>query len=144
MDAQNATDQRKFDRAVAYFNAGRYYEAHEDWEDLWNEAEGAHRLWLQGLIQYAAAFVHFSRGYYPRGFSVLMRQATEKVEGYDGDTHQIQWPRLADDLGVWISHGEQVGAGADLVADAPGPVPLIHYVDGFQPDPLPLEDDDDD
>lgn len=143
MDTDSTDDQRKFDRAVAYFNAGRYYEAHEDWEDLWHEAEGAHRLWLQGLIQYAAAFVHYSRGYYPRGFSVLMRQATEKVAGYAGPTHRIRWERLAEDLEPWIDHGVEVGAGADLVEAAPGPVPRIHYVEGHVPDPLPLEDPED-
>lgn len=142
MDAADE-DAGRFDRAVAYFNASRYYEAHEDWEDLWNEAEGDHRLWLQGLIQYAAALVHFKRGFYPRGFSVLMRQATEKVEGYEGPTHNIRWGRLVEDLAPWIAHGARVADGADLVADAPPDEPRIHYVDGYAPTPLPLDPEED-
>jgi hypothetical protein len=58
-DLDPVFERRLSDRAVAYWNAGRFHEAHEDWETLWNEAEGARRLWLQGLIQFAAAFHHF-------------------------------------------------------------------------------------
>ena len=43
--------KRLFDRGVAHFNARRFYEAHEDWEELWHEAEGDEKRWLQGLIQ---------------------------------------------------------------------------------------------
>ncbi len=133
------TEAGRFDRAVAYFNAGRYFEAHEDWEELWLEAEGAHRLWLQGLIQYAAAFVHYSRGFFPRGYTVLMRQATEKVTDYAGRTHHIRWPELQADLAPWIAHGERVAGDADLVADAPPEVPRIGYEEGYTPQPLPLD-----
>jgi len=132
----------RFDRAVAYWNAGRFWHAHEDWEDLWNEAHGAHRLWLQGLIQYAAAFVHFDRGFYARGFARLMEQATEKVRDYAGPTHHLDWPRLERDLAPWTEHGRRVGRGEELRASAPGDPPHIHYVPGYVPDPLPPEEDD--
>ena len=137
MDAD--TEKAHFDRAVAYFNDGRFYEAHEDWEELWHEAEGAHRLWLQGLIQYAAAFVHFARGFHASGFHRLMQQATEKVEDYDGNTQGLDWERLQADLAAWIEHGVAVGEGADLVKDAPGAPPTIQYVEGYVASPLPLD-----
>ena len=77
-----------FDRAVAYWNAGAFFEAHEDWEALWQEAEGGHRTWLQGLIQWAAAFHHVERGT-SSGFVKLARSAAQKLAGYAGDTHGI-------------------------------------------------------
>jgi hypothetical protein len=133
----------RFDRAVAYWNAGRFWHAHEDWEDLWNEAEGAHRLWLQGLIQYAAAFVHFARGFHASGFARLVAQATEKVAGYAGETHHLDWPRLVRDLVPWIAHARAVAAGADLRAGAPGDPPRLFHEPGYEPAPFPLEPEDD-
>ncbi len=44
------------------FDEGRYYEAHEEWEHEWLEAEGDDRALLHGLIQTAAAYVHLYRG----------------------------------------------------------------------------------
>ena len=77
-----------FDRAVRAFNARRFYEAHEDWETLWNDAEGAQRRWLQGLIQIAAGFFHFERGFHDTGFVKLMRQGVAKATGFDSDSSQ--------------------------------------------------------
>ena len=49
-------------RGLEAFRAGRYFEAHEEWERLWREASGEDRRFLQGLIQLAAALVHLERG----------------------------------------------------------------------------------
>ena len=35
------------------FNRGEFYEAHEHWEDVWNEIDDPERTWVQGLIQVA-------------------------------------------------------------------------------------------
>ena len=102
-----------FDRAVAHWNAGRYFESHEDWETLWHEAEGARRAWLQGLIQFAAAFHHFGRGG-ASGFSKLVRSAAERAGGYAGDTAGIDFAalwamrRVSGDARV-LDHPERVG-----------------------------------
>ncbi len=46
-----------FERAARLFDAGRFFEAHEAWEERWRVAtEKAERDFLQGLIQVAAAF----------------------------------------------------------------------------------------
>jgi hypothetical protein len=130
--------QGLFDRAVAHWNAGRFFEAHEDWEALWLEAEGARRAWLQGLIQFAAAFHHFGRGG-ASGFAKLARSAAERAGGYAGDTSGIDFAALWEGLRPWIAHGARVGAGADLRAGAPAAVPRIAYAAGAVPAPLPFE-----
>jgi len=43
------------------FNAQRYYEAHDILEHLWLRTEGEDRLFFQGLIQVAGAFVHLQK-----------------------------------------------------------------------------------
>ena len=51
-----------FASGLAEFRAGRFFEAHEEWEALWKDSEGDDKLFLQGLIQLAAACVHIERG----------------------------------------------------------------------------------
>jgi predicted metal-dependent hydrolase len=43
------------------FNAQRYYEAHDILEHLWLRTTGHERLFFQGLIQFAGAFVHLQK-----------------------------------------------------------------------------------
>jgi hypothetical protein len=43
------------------FNAGDYYEAHDVLEQLWLECRDDNRLFYQGLIQLAGAFVHLKK-----------------------------------------------------------------------------------
>jgi hypothetical protein len=132
-----------FDRAVVYFNAEAFFEAHEDWETLWHEAEGARREWLQGLIQFAAGFHHVVRGT-SSGFAKLMRSAAAKAGGYAGDTHGIDFPRLWADVLPWIAHGERVAAGAPLRPGAPAAFPKIAWREGVVPMPAAPEPDEDD
>jgi predicted metal-dependent hydrolase len=56
------TDQDLFEEGVNFFNAGKYYEAHEVWEDAWRLQEGPRRRFYQGLIQAAVGLYHLSRG----------------------------------------------------------------------------------
>ena len=51
-----------FAKGVAEFRAGRFFEAHEEWERLWKESKGDDKVFLQALIQLAAACVHIGRG----------------------------------------------------------------------------------
>ena len=135
--------QGLFDRAVVYFNAEAFFEAHEDWETLWNEAEGARREWLQGLIQFAAGFHHVVRGT-ASGFSKLMRTAAAKAGPYAGDTHGIEFARLWADLQPWIAHGLHVAGGHPLRDGAPDGFPKIAYKPGVVPMPAAPDDEEHD
>ena len=46
---------------IFFFNSGRYFEAHESWEDLWRMTRGPLRLFYQGLVQAAVGMHHLSR-----------------------------------------------------------------------------------
>ena len=43
-------------RGIAEFNAGAFFEAHEIWEELWNDAEGDAKRAVQALVQIAAGY----------------------------------------------------------------------------------------
>ncbi len=44
------------------FNEGRYYDAHEAWEERWQEIGDSSAGFWKGLIQIAVAFLHWERG----------------------------------------------------------------------------------
>ncbi len=64
---------------VALFNEGRWFEAHEAFEDLWRAAEGPRRDLYQGLCQVCAGLVKHERGE-PRSAAVLMRRGLGRME----------------------------------------------------------------
>jgi hypothetical protein len=67
---------------VAVFNAGHYHAAHDAWEPPYRDAMGEERDFLQGLIQYAAAAHHASRGN-REGTQGLAESALGYLDGVD-------------------------------------------------------------
>jgi uncharacterized protein len=59
MESMNKDE--KFQRGIAHFNAGEFFEAHEVWEEIWLEEAEPEKTFLQGIIQIAAAFHHYCR-----------------------------------------------------------------------------------
>jgi uncharacterized protein len=51
----------RFERGLAHFNARRFFEAHEVWEEIWLVENEPEKTFLQGIIQIAAAFHHYRR-----------------------------------------------------------------------------------
>src|SRR5256885_15816 len=48
------------EQGILLFNTGKYYEAHEVWEDLWRLTSGPLKTRYQGLIQAAVGMHHLS------------------------------------------------------------------------------------
>jgi len=56
------TYEQKFERGIAFFNEGNFYEAHESWEPLWLDAEDPmDKQFLHGLIMTAGAFLNYKK-----------------------------------------------------------------------------------
>ena len=51
-----------FERGIALFNEGRFFECHEAWEEIWLRVEADEKIFLQGMIQAAVAILHAQRG----------------------------------------------------------------------------------
>jgi predicted metal-dependent hydrolase len=47
---------------IRLFNAGEFWHAHEQWEACWLIAREPEQTFYQGIIQAAAALVHWQRG----------------------------------------------------------------------------------
>jgi len=64
---------------IALFNAQRYFEAHEAFEDLWRAAPETERPALQGLVQVCAGLTKHQRGQ-PASTRTLLLKGLAKLE----------------------------------------------------------------
>ncbi|HXG64263.1 MAG TPA: DUF309 domain-containing protein [Blastocatellia bacterium] len=69
---------REYLEGIAHFNARRYYEAHEVWEEIWLRSSEETKLFYQMLIQAAVGLHHYERGNY-RGGRGMHKAVTEKL-----------------------------------------------------------------
>jgi len=72
-------DFAALDTGIALFNQRRYFEAHEIWEAAWLRADGQDKLFLQFLIQAAAALLHVERGNYGGAKSVWAKARVKRA-----------------------------------------------------------------
>ncbi|HYF63395.1 MAG TPA: DUF309 domain-containing protein [Herpetosiphonaceae bacterium] len=82
-----------FQAGVRLFNAGHFWHAHEEWEALWLRSHGTQRRFVQGLIQVAAALVHWQRGN-PRGLRLNWAKARPKLLGLPSPAGGIELAAL--------------------------------------------------
>jgi len=71
-------------RGIELFNAGRFFESHEAFEEIWMKSEGAERELLHALIQSAAALHHLQRGNL-KGASSVYGRARAKLAALPGN-----------------------------------------------------------
>ena len=93
------------------FDQGRYWHAHEDWEDLWNAhkrrfAPSSEILFVQGMIQTAALLLNHERKK-ERGVRNLTVKVNAKLAGWgcvwgiDVSKHLVAMNSFGLDAGVW-------------------------------------------
>jgi predicted metal-dependent hydrolase len=98
----------QFRRGVARFNARRFFEAHEVWEELWLVEPEPEKTFLQGLIQLAAAYHHHGRGN-RRGTQSLLAAGLAKLRRFPDDHRGIALGELRAEAEKWAE--ESSGAG---------------------------------
>lgn len=81
---------------VENFNAGRFFESHEFWEDLWREEPLREADFVQGLIQVAAGLVHFQRQNV-QGAVALVERGVARLERYPQRHRGVMSGQLAAD-----------------------------------------------
>jgi predicted metal-dependent hydrolase len=89
-----------YQRGIRLFNARQFYDAHEVWEDAWRESEGIEKRFLQGLIQTAVAFHHYSTGN-AVGSASLMERARKNLAACPEEFGGIRVIELLDSLAQW-------------------------------------------
>ena len=98
-----------FRLGVDLFNRGHFFEAHEALEDVWralprdSASRRRFRLHLQGLIQVAVAFHHYSTGNLVGARSVLAR-ALRNLRGAERSFPDLDFDGLRAELADWQRH----------------------------------------
>ena len=104
---------QKFHDACVYFDAGDYFEAHETWEDLWNEAQGPRHAYLQGLIQVAVALHHAGTGNL-KGTKKLFASALNYLEKGREAADEVDVEELRDLCLTFLNAVEDPSGSAEL------------------------------
>src|SRR5690606_33002088 len=87
--------QAWFDRGLAAYAAGEYFDAHELWEELWRDAPaGFDRHFIQGLIQVAAAMHKVLEHHKPKPAARLLTRALDKLADAPSDYRGLDVTRL--------------------------------------------------
>ena len=102
---------------IRLFNAGRYFESHESLEDFYLHTEEAHKPFLEGLIELAAAFRLFSDFGEVKGPVRMIRQSLIRLENYQPTYLGVRVKRLIQTMEPWaerIEAAEKNGVNSDL------------------------------
>ncbi len=82
-----------FQRGLAEYEKGDYFEAHEAWEDLWSDYNFPDRKFIQGLIQLSVSFVHLGNGNLI-GAKSLLKKCQDKFSDFSDVQRGINLPEL--------------------------------------------------
>lgn len=91
-----AADPR-FARGVELFNAGRHFDAHEEWEHLWRSCPESDRRFVHSLIHAAVALYQCGRGN-ATGARTQLARGRAKAAGYPPGHLGVDGARLWADV----------------------------------------------
>ena len=88
-------EQKWLDDGITEFNTGRYWHAHEDWEELWKslksrEVEQQYIRGIQGLIQTTALMFQYERKKV-RGIVKMWDKLTDKLGTPESPLFENLW-----------------------------------------------------
>lgn len=86
---------------LACYRNKEFFEAHEHWEDVWNELRDPEKSFLQGLIQVTVAMHHYQSGN-TAGAVSLLRRALRRLEACPECFGGIDVAMLRGDVRAWI------------------------------------------
>ncbi|MHC1785206.1 MAG: DUF309 domain-containing protein [Anaerolineaceae bacterium] len=90
------------------FNAGEYFEAHEELEAAWRAERGPIRDLYQGILQVGVACYHLERGNY-RGALKVIRRGREKLQLFPDEVLGIDVRQIrmeAERLEAYLTEGD--------------------------------------
>jgi predicted metal-dependent hydrolase len=87
---------------IELFNAGRFFESHEVWEEVWKRAADAEKVFFQGMIQSAVAILHAERGN-SRGARSTWAKARAKLDPLPAEHMGIALEELRDAVEAFVA-----------------------------------------
>jgi predicted metal-dependent hydrolase len=95
---------------ISLFNDRRFFECHEVLEALYQEIEAAHKPFIEGLVQLAAAFRMVADFGEIKGPVRMIYQALVRFENYQPDFLQVRVQELSAALESWAKQAEHAGS----------------------------------
>jgi predicted metal-dependent hydrolase len=102
-----------YQHGIALFNQGEFWHAHEQWEICWLSATEPDRSFLQGLIQTAAALVHWQRAN-PRGLERNWYKARPKLVATAPQLHGIDILALIQAMDAFVLSNQRLQSAPQL------------------------------
>ena len=86
---------------VERFNAGRYFDAHESWEEIWRSTTPEPAELLRGLIQVSVGLYHFVERGKPSPARRVLARGLRRVEEYPQTVEGLDLAAFVEEAGVW-------------------------------------------
>lgn len=77
-----------------HFNAGRYFEAHEAWEEIWRSTDPEPADLFRGLIQVAVGLYHYHERDKPAPARRVLARGLRRVASYEQGTEGLDLDAL--------------------------------------------------
>jgi uncharacterized protein len=103
---------------IRLFNAGEFWHAHEQWEACWMIAREPEITFYQGIIQAAAALVHWQRGN-PRGLRRNWEKGRPKLVALPPVMLGLDLRALIADMDRFVQTGADTPPILDYVGERP-------------------------
>lgn len=88
-------------KGIEHFNRREFYDAHEVWEELWNQELGEPNAFIQGLIQFATALHHFE-AHNLKGTKLLYEAGVELLKPYGEIYWDLSVSKLINDMTLCV------------------------------------------
>ncbi len=88
---------------VEHFNAGRFFAAHEAWEEVWRSTTPEPRELWRGLIQVAVGLYHFVERANPGPARRVLGRGLARVDPYPQGTEGLDLERFRAGARAWLT-----------------------------------------
>lgn len=93
--------EQAYREGVRLFNAGAFWHAHEQWEECWRQAHEPDATFYKGIIQAAAALVHWQKGNL-RGLRRNWEKSRPKLVALPRVMHGLELGRLIAEMDQFV------------------------------------------
>jgi len=83
--------------AIDLFNKQKWYEAHDAFEDLWNDLVGDERQIVQGILQVSVSQFHLNKGNL-NGAMILLGEGLGRIKNRESEDLEIDLRLLCNKL----------------------------------------------
>ena len=104
------TDQDVLSEAARLFNAKLYFEAHDYLEDVWQDARGDERAFLQALIHVSVGMYHVAAANHQGAVNLLAR-ALDALARFTPSRDGLDVASLVDKASVCLEKSKRLLAG---------------------------------